>query len=63
MQRETTQEETKTHTFVIIVGEDVAAYIEQQGITDTNAYMNKLLRAEFERTHGKRSKVAHKHEH
>jgi hypothetical protein len=57
MQRETTQEQTKSHTFVIIVDEDVAAYIEEKNITDTNAYMTKLLRAEYERKHGKRSKV------
>lgn len=58
MERETTQEKTKTHTFVIIVDEEVAAYIEQKKIIDTNAYMVKLLKEEMERKHGKRSKVA-----
>jgi|GEM_PF-6964608 len=62
MQRETTIESTKSHTFVIIVDEDVAAYIEQNNITDTNAYMIKLLRQEMDRKQGKRSKVGH-HNH
>jgi len=62
MQRETTIESTKSHTFVIIVDEDVAAYIEQNKITDANTYIINLLRQEMDRKQGKRSKVGH-HNH
>ncbi|HEY9686251.1 MAG TPA: hypothetical protein V6C52_04675 [Coleofasciculaceae cyanobacterium] len=48
MKRANTNEEKKGTTFVVIVDDQVASYIEQQGITDTNAYMNRLLRDEMQ---------------
>lgn len=54
MKRTTNQTSPKeANTFVVIVDEDVAAYIDQQGITDTNGYMLMLLREEMERRQGK----------
>jgi hypothetical protein len=47
MPNTTTQNQTDTLT--INVDADVAAYIEQQGITDINAYINQLLKAEQDR--------------
>jgi hypothetical protein len=50
MRRTNTNEEgLGSHTFTIIVDDEVAAYFEQAGITNANAYMNELLYAEKER--------------
>jgi hypothetical protein len=50
--RESTNEKTNTHTYVIVADDDVAGYIEQQSIADTNAYMVQLLQAERQRQKG-----------
>ena len=44
-----TTTQNQSNTLTINVDADVATYIEQQGITDTNAYINQLLKAEQER--------------
>lgn len=55
MKRANTQEEKDAVTFTIIVDDEVAAYIEQEGIRNTNAYMNSLLqRAKQRQQAGKR---------
>lgn len=56
--RETTSEKTTSRTYVIIADEEVAAFIEQQGITDTNAYMLNLLKEEMQRQKGLGQKSA-----
>ena len=58
MKKAAYQEPLKTRNYVIVVDEDVAAYIEQQGITDPNTYMTKLLQDEVNRQHGKVGKPA-----
>jgi hypothetical protein len=52
MKREAYNEHTKTHTYVITVDDEIAAYIEQNHIRDANAYMVKLLEAEMQRQRG-----------
>ena len=39
---------TRTNTYLIIVEEDVAAFIDQQGIRDINAYIAQLLERELQ---------------
>jgi hypothetical protein len=52
MKRSEYNEKTKTHTYVIIADDDVAAYIEQNNISDTNSYMIQLLQEEIQRQKG-----------
>lgn len=52
MKRSEYNEKTKTHTYVIIADDDVAAYIEQNNISDTNSYMIQLLQDEMQRKKG-----------
>lgn len=56
MKRAEYNEKTRTHSFVIIADDDVAAFIEQNNISDTNTYMIQLLQAEMQRQKG----VGHK---
>lgn len=49
MRQTDTSQEQKYVSFPIIVDEEVAAYIEQQGIVDINDYMNRLLEQEKQR--------------
>jgi hypothetical protein len=58
MTRETASEKTNTHTYVVIVEDDVAHYLDEQRITDTNAYMIQLLQAEKQRQKGAAPKSA-----
>lgn len=52
MQRTTTQQVTGSQPFTVILDEEVAAYIDQEKITDVNAYIVKLLREEKNRQKG-----------
>ena len=52
------REKTDTHTYVVIVEDDVVHYLDEQGITDTNAYMVQLLQAEKQRQKGAAPKSA-----
>ena len=42
----------QTHSYVLIVDEAIASFMEEQHITDPNAYMVELLLAEKQRQSG-----------